>query len=276
MQSTLLPLPLADPESEVISRLRAGGPVLVALSGGVDSSVVAALAFDALGSGSLAVTLSGPAVARSEVDRARRVARAIGIEHLVVSVDPLARAEYRANPPDRCYFCRSVESEALLRIGRERGSAQFVDGIHVDDLADDRPGLRAMDAAGFAHPLARAHWTKVDVRAAAHERSLPNWDQPSDACLASRVAHGEPITEPLLARIERGEQWLLERGFRRVRLRTEAGAARVEVDPVEVARLLAEPFCSEARAALEGLGFRPVVMDPVGYRSARAPRPGVP
>ncbi|MGA8543075.1 MAG: ATP-dependent sacrificial sulfur transferase LarE [Thermoplasmata archaeon] len=266
----------ATPEREVISRLRAGGPVLVALSGGVDSSVVAALAHDALGSASVAVTLSGPAVSNAEVERARRVAAAIGIAHVVVPVNPLTREEYRSNPPNRCYFCRSVESEALLRVGRERGVVQYVDGIHLDDLSDDRPGVKAMDAAGFDHPLVRAHWTKADVRTSARDRALPNWDQPSDACLASRVAHGEPLSQELLTRIELGEQWLLERGFRRVRIRTSQGAARVEVDPEEVARLGVEPLASGLRRALEALGFHPVTIDPRGYGAARPLRRGPP
>jgi uncharacterized protein len=276
MQGTLLPLTTPRTGVEIVRRIAARGPALVALSGGVDSSLVAALARDALGAGSLAVTLAGPAVSGSEVERARRVARAVGIDHLVIPVDPLERAEYRANPPNRCYFCRSVESEALLRVGRERGSVQYLDGIHLDDLSDDRPGLKAMDAAGFEHPLAWAEWRKVDVRAAARERNLPNWDQPSDACLASRVAHGDPISAELLARIESAESWILARGFRRVRVRTQGQGARVEVDPDEVPRLSAEPLVSEARHALAQFGFDPVEIDPVGYGRSRASPRGVP
>jgi uncharacterized protein len=272
METPLLQLRAPWSERELVHDLAVRGSALVALSGGVDSSLVAAVAREALGANSLAVTLAGPAVSHREVDRARRVADAIGIEHLDAPVDPLARAEYRANPVDRCFFCRSVESDALLAIGRERGNHQYLDGIHLDDLADDRPGLQAMDAAGFDHPLARAQWAKADVRAAARERGLPNWDQPSDACLASRVSHGDPITAELLARIETGEHWLLERGFRRVRVRTQGSGARIEVDPTEVARLQGEPLASEMRRALLDLGFSPVTIDPDGYGAARAAR----
>jgi pyridinium-3,5-biscarboxylic acid mononucleotide sulfurtransferase len=270
MNESLLRLSARQSEGEIVRRIAARGPALVALSGGVDSSLVAALARDALGESAVAVTLAGPAVAESEVERARRVARYVGVDHLVVEVDPLARAEYRTNPPNRCYFCRSVESEALLRVGRERGSMQFLDGIHLDDLADVRPGIQAMDAAGFDHPLARAGWAKTDVRAAARARDLPNWDQPSDACLSSRVAHGDLLSSELLARIESGEAWLLARGFRRVRLRTRAGGARIEVDPGDVARLSAEPLATEMRRAISALGFAPVEIDPLGYGAARA------
>jgi pyridinium-3,5-biscarboxylic acid mononucleotide sulfurtransferase len=255
----------ARPELEIVRELRAGGACLVALSGGVDSALVAALAHDALGPDSLAVTLAGPAVARTEVERAAQVARAVGIEHLIVEIDPLARAEYRANPSDRCYFCRSIETEELRRVGGARAVRQYLDGIHLDDLGEDRPGIRAMDEAGFVHPLARSGWTKADVRAAARARSLPNWDAPSDACLASRVAQGEPITRALLARIEAGEAWLRSQGFRRVRVRARSGVARVEVDPDEVVRLLEEPMAARVRAELGTLGFAHVDLDERGY-----------
>jgi pyridinium-3,5-biscarboxylic acid mononucleotide sulfurtransferase len=257
------------PESEIVRRIGAGGPSLVALSGGVDSSLVAAFARDALGDRSLAVTLAGPAVARSEVARAQQVAGTIGIEHLVVDVDPLAHPEYRANPSNRCYFCRSIETEALRRVGGSRSIGQYLDGVHLDDLHDDRPGIRAMDEAGFSHPLVGAGWTKTEVRSAARARGLPNWDEPSDACLASRVAHGEPISAELLQRIEAGEAAVRARGFRRVRVRVRGGSARVEVGPEEVARLLTQPLAGEVRAALEDLGFAPVRLDPDGYRAHR-------
>jgi pyridinium-3,5-biscarboxylic acid mononucleotide sulfurtransferase len=262
--STLSPWPEAD----IVRRIGIGGPTLVALSGGVDSSLVAAFARDALGERSLAVTLAGPAVARSEVTRAERVARSIGIEHVVVDVDPLANADYRKNPSNRCYFCRSIETQALRQIGGTRSIAQYLDGVQMDDLHDDRPGIRAMDEAGFVHPLAGAGWAKADVRAAARTRGLPNWDEPSDACLASRVAHGEEISADLLRRIEAGEAAVRARGFRRVRVRARGGSARVEVAPEDVARLLTEPLAGELRATLESLGFDPVHLDPDGYRAA--------
>jgi pyridinium-3,5-biscarboxylic acid mononucleotide sulfurtransferase len=257
--------PARRSQDDVVRQIASKGRALVAMSGGVDSAVVAALAFRALGRHSLAVTLAGPAVARDEVTRAQSVARSLGIEHVVIEVDPLGRAEYRANTPNRCYFCRAVETEALLREGVPRGISQYLDGIHWDDLSDDRPGLRAMDEAGFDHPLLWAGWTKKDVREVAVDLALPNWDQPSDACLSSRVAHGDAISAELLARIESAESWLHGNGFRRVRVRTRGGAARVVVDPEEVLRLRAEPLASEMVRALEALGFSPVTIDPVGY-----------
>lgn len=260
----------ARPVADVVERLRAGGPAVVALSGGVDSGLVAALAYEALGVRTVAVTLTGSAVAAREVERARELAAAVGIEHLVVLADPLAREEYRANRSDRCYHCRSVEAGAVVSVATARGMAQRLDGIHLDDLSDDRPGLRAMDQAGFTHPLVWAGWTKADVRREARERGLPNWDRPSDACLASRVARGTPIDAELLRRIEAAESVLLARGFRRVRVRVHGPGARVEVDPDEVARFAEPGLRQEIVVRLRELGFEPVSIDPRGYHAAGA------
>lgn len=231
--------------------------------------MVAALAREALGTAAVAVTLAGPAVSSIEVARARKVAASLGIEHEVVPVDPVADSRYRANPMNRCFFCRSIETAVLRSFGATRDIAQYLDGIQLDDLSDDRPGLRAMDEAGFRHPLVWAGWTKADVRAEARARGLPNWDWPSDACLASRIVHGEPISRLLLARVEAAESLLHGRGFRRVRVRVSGGAARIEVDPEEVGRLMAEPMASEVLGAVRALGFEPVTIDRRGYGHSR-------
>jgi pyridinium-3,5-biscarboxylic acid mononucleotide sulfurtransferase len=254
----------------LVDQLRPGGPAAVALSGGVDSAVVAALLFRAIGTQARGVTLTSPAVTEAEVARARRVAGEIGLPFATVPVDPLASPSYRENPADRCYFCRGVESAGLLAWGRGHGIARYFDGIHADDLGDDRPGIRAMDEAGVRHPLLEAGWRKADVRAFARSIGLSNADEPSDACLASRVAHGQSITAPLLARIAEAEAAIRARGFRRVRVRVAGSAARVEVDPPEVGRLLAEPMATEVARALAGLGFATVLLDPAGYRARLA------
>jgi uncharacterized protein len=276
MSSSLPSLSAHRSADEVIARIRGGGRAVVALSGGVDSSLVAALAFSALGSEALAVTLTGPAVSQGEVSRAERVASSIGVEHVLLTVDPLSRAEYRENRPDRCYLCRSVETSVLREFGDARSAVQYLDGVHRDDLTDDRPGLRAMDEAGFSHPLLWAGWGKSEVRAEARRRGLPNWDQPSDACLASRIAHGDPVTNELLARIESAEAVLLGLGFRRVRVRVHRGTARIEVDPSEVPRLRAEPLASEVLREVGHLGFTNVTIDPQGYPGTFRDRPIVP
>ncbi len=265
-------LPTLRSAGSVVEEIRAAGPALVTLSGGVDSSLVASLAWEALGEHAIAITLSGPAVATREVERARRIARSIGISHRVVDHDPLAHESYRRNPTNRCFFCREGEAERMIAIGRPLGVRQYLDGVHADDLGDDRPGLRALDRAGFRHPLLRAGWRKSDVRAIARARGLPNWDEPSDACLASRIAHGQLIEVDLLRRIERSEAAIRQYGFRRVRVRVAGTAARVEVDPDEVPRLLEANMASKVRTAVGAEGFAPIVLDPEGYHASSAAR----
>jgi len=258
--------------SEIVRHLAGRGTALVALSGGVDSSAVASLARQALGPGVLAVTVVNGSVSERELAAAQAAARAIGVRHRLVSADPMEDADYRANGADRCFRCRLVETGALRALGEAEGVQQYLDGIHVDDLGDDRPGIRAMDGAGFSHPLLWAGWTKSEVRRYARSVDLPTWDRPSNACLSSRVARGQPITSELLARIDRAEGVLLDRGFRRVRVRVREDEARVEVDPSEVGRLHEAPLRDEIVEAIGSLGFRAVVLDPRGY-AAREPLP---
>lgn len=266
----MAPTVLTRPWSEVAGYIAGGGRTAVLMSGGVDSSVVAELARRGLGEEAVAVTLAGPSLSGAEEARARRVAASIGIAHELVPVDQLASPEYRANPSNRCYFCRSTEVGAVRRWAADRGIAQIVDGVHLDDLGEARAGLRALDEAGVRHPLLWGGWRKSDVRERARAVGLPNWDEPSDACLSSRVAHGSPIDRALLARVEAAEQSVREQGFRRVRVRTDGVSARVEVDPSDVPRLLGEPVASRVRGAVGAHGFASVTLDPSGYR----PRPG--
>lgn len=252
-------------EERILGWFRSAGPTLVALSGGVDSAVVAALAHRADPARNRSATLVGPAVAPEEVERARSVARRIGIAHDLVPIDPLAVEEYRRNPANRCYFCRATEAAALQAFGHAHGIAHFVDGVHVDDLGDDRPGLRALAEAGFRHPLLEAGWGKVRIRSVARSLGLPNWDAPSDSCLASRVPHGTMIEAPMLERIARAEAFVRGLGYRRVRARLDGPGARLEVEPEAVGRLSADPDRSAVTEHLRALGFAHVTIDPRGY-----------
>lgn len=254
-----------QPASAIVAGLARTGPALIALSGGVDSSVVALLAQRALGPKAVAVTLTGPAVSSEELDSATKVARAIGIQQVVLMSDPLSDLRYAENPTNRCYFCRRHEGELLRRWGEEHSIAVYLDGVHLDDLGEDRPGLQAMNEHGFRHPLLEAGWTKADIRAFAHSAGLPTWDRPSNACLASRIAHGQWITPPLLDQVARAEKWVAARGYRRVRVRVSGGHARVEVDPEEVPELMAE--AGPLTEALTGIGFSSVEIDATGYRA---------
>jgi uncharacterized protein len=258
--------PAPDPPERIVERLARGGRALVALSGGVDSGVVALLAHRARGEEVVGVTLTGSAVSLDEVAAAEAAARRIGLVHRWVEADPLSSPEYASNPTDRCYFCRKVEGAALRRFGAEVGARQFLDGLHLDDLGDDRPGRRALDEAGFHHPLLEAGWDKSRVRSFARDEGLPNWDRPSNACLASRIAHGQPITPALLARVDRAESQLRALGFRQVRVRIRGAEARVEVGAEEVHRLNDPSVSERVRRELASVGLPAVVLDPRGYR----------
>lgn len=251
-----------------MERMAGAGPSVVAMSGGVDSSVVAFLAHRALGPTVAAVTLTGPAVPAAEVEMAARVAHWIGVQHVLIRSDPLTEPRYAENPTNRCYFCRRHEGHLLLDWGRRHGFEVYLDGVQLDDLGEDRPGLRAMNEHGFRHPLVEAGWRKDEVRSFARSAGLPNWDRPSNACLASRIAHGQPITLPVLDQVARAEEWVSARGYRRVRVRVSGQHARVEVDPDEIRTLEADS--AALRDALVKLGFETVEVDRHGYPA----RPG--
>ena len=262
--------PLATPrlEQRLATVLEGLTPCVVAFSGGVDSGVVGALAHARDPSGVLLVTFTGPAVAREEVDRAVRTARFIGAPHRRVPLDPVNDRRYASNPLDRCYFCRSLEGDALASLARSEGFPWVLDGIHRDDLGDDRPGVRAMDERGIRHPLLEAGLGKADVRALAREIGLPNWDTPSNSCLASRIRTGEPITREMLTRVEAAEAILHREGFRQVRVRTSQGMATLELDPQELPRLAIGGLLPRIAEEVRRLGFTEVTVDPEGYRPA--------
>jgi len=243
----------------------AKGRVLVAYSGGVDSGLVARTVHDAIGGRALAILADTESFSRRELVEARAEAEEIGIPLRVVGMSELASEDYRRNPANRCYFCREGLADELVPIARREGFAAIADGVNVSDLGDVRPGIRAMDEAGFWHPLVEAGLSKADVRALARGLGLSFWDKPSNACLSSRVPHGTPITVELLRRVETAEEVLRGRGFRQVRVRHEQETARIEVPPEDIPRLRTVEL--EVAAALRAIGYRSVVIDPAGYRS---------
>jgi len=243
----------------------AKGRVIVAYSGGVDSGLVARTVHDAIGGRALAILADTESFSRRELVEAREEAEEIGIPLRVVGMSELTSEDYRRNPANRCYFCREGLADELVPIARREGFAAIADGVNVSDLGDVRPGIRAMDEAGFWHPLVEAGLSKADVRALARGLGLSFWDKPSNACLSSRVPHGTPITVELLRRVETAEEVLRGRGFRQVRVRHEQETARIEVPPEDIPRLRTVEL--EVAAALRAIGYRSVVIDPAGYRS---------
>jgi uncharacterized protein len=240
---------------------------IVAFSGGVDSTFVAALAHEVLGERVLAVTANSPTLPASELAEARALAARIGIAHRVIETNQLEHAAFAANNPDRCYHCKVDLYERLGPLARAEGYAVLLDGLNVDDLTDYRPGRAAAARYGVRSPLVEAGLTKAEIRALSRERGLPTWDKPAMACLSSRIPHGTPVTIEALRRIEAAEEALKALGFRQVRVRDHFPVARIEVPSEDFSRLLDE---TTRRQALDGVleaGYRFVTLDLAGFRS---------
>lgn len=233
---------------------------IVAFSGGVDSSLVAAAAHRVLGSRSLAVTAVSPALASGELDGARSVAAHIGIPHRVITTNELARPGYRANGSDRCYHCKTELYGALSLLAVEEGFTTLFSGANVDDLGDWRPGLRAAEEHGVRHPLIEAGLGKTQIRALARELALPSAEKPAMPCLASRLPFGTEVRPDALAQIDRAEQALKELGYRELRVRHLGDRARVELGADDLARVDTGRVIAVVRRA--GFAVVEVAQDP--------------
>lgn len=228
---------------------------VVAFSGGVDSSVVAAAASRVLGERAVAVTAVSPALASGELDGARSVARAIGIEHEVVTTDELAREGYRRNDRDRCYHCKVELYDVLGAVAARRGFGMVLSGANADDLGDWRPGLRAAAERGVRHPLVEAGLGKAEVRDIAHALGLPNAQKPASPCLASRLPYGTPVDPEVLAQVDRAETALKRLGYRELRVRHFGTLARVELGAEDLVRANTDEGGRTLDAAVRSAGY---------------------
>lgn len=244
-----------------LDRLRA---VVVACSGGVDSTLLAVVAHEQLGPRALAVTAVSPAVPAEEVTGVAELAAARGLRWRTVRTAELARPGYVANAGDRCYHCRAELFDALAPIAAAEGAAVAL-GTILDDLSDHRPGLRAAAERGVLAPLADAGFTKADVRAAARSLGLAVWDKPAAPCLASRVPYGTPVTIGTLHRVGRAEAALRALGYSELRVRHYGDRARVELPLADLPRAFEER--DRVVAAVRGAGYHEVTLDPKGLRS---------
>ncbi|HEY4760314.1 MAG TPA: ATP-dependent sacrificial sulfur transferase LarE, partial [Thermoguttaceae bacterium] len=259
---------IAAKRDRLIELLSSYGSCAVAFSGGLDSTVLAKAAQLALGERALAVTGLSAALADRELNDAKSLARLIGIRHVLIETNELSLPQYQANNPDRCYHCKTELFTQLEQLTERLGVAVVADGSNRDDQGDHRPGLQAANERKVKSPLAECGLTKAEIRALAEHWQLPTWDKPAAPCLSSRIAYGETVTPQRLAMIEQAEQFLIERGFKPLRVRYHRGdMARIEVTLESLPRLTDPLLRQELVEYFKSLGFKYVSLDLEGFRS---------
>jgi len=242
---------------------------LVAYSGGIDSTLVAKVAYDVLGDRALAVTAVSPSLLPEDLEDARIQAVQVGVAHELVQTHEIDNPNYAANPVNRCYFCKSELHDTLKPLALDRGYPYVVDGVNADDLQDYRPGIQAAKERGARSPLAEVGITKLEVRQLAKHLGLPWWDKPAQPCLSSRFPYGETITVEKLQRVGRAEYYLRQQGFKTLRVRSEGDTARIELPAEQIAAFVTTTDLTAIVATFQGYGFRYVTLDLEGFRSGK-------
>jgi len=258
-------MPVHEKMLSIQNAIKKKGSALVAFSGGVDSTVLAALAYRALGERAFAVTADAPTLAPGELEGAKKVAAEIGIRHIVIFYDELDEPDFAKNPVDRCYHCKKGLIRELKKIALQHGINNIIEGTNYSDLKGHRPGYRAVTEEGIYNPYIEFGVTKEEIRKMARELTLSVADKPSMACLSSRFPYGHMITHEALRRVGEAEVYLRKMGFEVVRVRDHDGIARIEIMPDEMPRLL--EMRDAVALKLKDLGFTYVALDIIGFRS---------
>ena len=239
--------------------------LIVAYSGGIDSSLLLKIAHDQIGEQAVAITAVSPSMPKSELEEACQLAEWIGAQHILLESHELEDQRYLENTSKRCYFCKINVYGQMIAYAKEHSLLNIVDGTNADDTGDHRPGRQAALEYGLRSPLMEAGFTKDDIRTLARQLGLPNWDKPSAACLSSRIPYGTPISLPLLAQVEQAEHLLHQIGLRQVRVRHHGQIARLEVEIEDFPQVLKKR--TEIVSGLKALGFLYITLDLNGFRT---------